>query len=584
MNSTSTLQRLPAASISASLPFLARLLPICVGVILSFSALHLDAQAFSWAQQISGSGFQETRDMALDPAGNIFVIGTFEGTAAIGGVNVQSVGIFDVFFAKYNASGNLIWAKRIGGTGVDIGYGVALDAEGNVYIAGNFTGTSDFDPSPGTTHLTSTGSFDAFLAKYDASGNLVWAHHMGGGAYEEARCIAVDEAADNVVIAGIFNDKADFDPATPDTAYLQAVAGSDIYFARYTLSGDFLWAKQVGGPGSERVLDVDIDGLGGVYLAGHFQETVDFDPSDAVSERSVAGDSDLFFAKYDDAGDLIWARSAGGFFYEEANGIEVDGFGNVYIIGRYAETVDFDPGTGFSEHTSLGINDVFFAKYAPDGDLIWSKSIGGEDNDLANCIEVDSLGNIYLSGQFINTADFDPDAAAMNNLTSSGDFDIFLAQYDASGQLVWAKNIGGVQVEESTAIALDAQRNVLLTGFFNGDADFDPGSETHALNSLGEEDCFIARYSTVVVGVQDVATFDVQIYPVPATDALHIVLPESSESARLTVFDPSGKLQVTQQVRGERPVLDLSGFQAGMYYLRINAAKGTRSIPFQVVR
>ncbi|HRI62476.1 MAG TPA: SBBP repeat-containing protein, partial [Saprospiraceae bacterium] len=559
-------------------------LPLAAALfILSLFPLPAGAQNLAWVQQAGGTGFQETRNMAIDPEGNVFVIGTFEGAAVFGSgaTNLNGAGLFNVFFAKYDASGNLLWVKGIGGTGgVDSGYGIALDAGGNICIAGNFTGTADFDPGPGVANRTSLGSFDAFLAKYNADGNLLWAHNFGGTQFDEAYCVAVDGAG-NIALSGTFGGTADFDPGPANTAF-ESAGSNDIFFAKYTPSGNLLWARQLEGDGTDRVLSMALGRQNHLYLSGHFEGTVDFDPSGATGNRSAAGDSDLFFARYDGDGNLVWAKSVDGFSYEEARGIAVDRFDNVYITGRYAEPIDFDPGPGVRELNPAGINDAFFAKYDADGDLVWANSISGENNEMGNSIAVDTLGQVYVTGHFINTVDFDPDAAT-HTLTGLGDFDIFLAQYDASGHFLSAKSIGGMQKEESTVVALDAWQNIYVAGFFKGTADFDPGPDVTNLSSAGKDDGFIAKYTAPVTATHDVPQLNARVYPVPTAGVLHIALPGHTGEVHCAVFDLAGRMMLEQQGEGENLSVDLSKVVSGVYYLRIWSALGVKGVTVEVV-
>lgn len=569
---------------SFALPSFLRLLWRTFLLLLSLPPLPSGAQTLEWVQHASGTGFQETRGMATDANGNVFVIGTFEGTATFGpgAAGLNSDGIFDVFFAKYNATGDLAWVKRVGGTGVDSGFGIALDADGNICIAGNFNGTADFDPGPGVLNLTSHGSFDAFLAKYDAGGQLLWAHHLGGTQFEEARCLAVDGSGD-IVLAGVFSGTADLDPGPGNTG-LEASGTNDMFFARYTPAGNLLWAKHLEGDGSERVLSMAVGLQGDIFLAGHFEGTVDFDPSGTTQHHSAMGGSDLFFARYDAGGQLLWVNSVGGFFFEEVRGMAVDRLNNVYITGRFGETLDFDPGPGVSELSHAGINDAFFSKYDASGALVWAQSISSEDNDMGDGIAVDTFGRVCITGHFINTADFDP-GPAVHALTATGDFDIYLAQYDAAGQFLWAKNIGGTQSEESTALALDAQQNLLLTGFFKGTADFDPEPSEMLLTSPGKDDGFIAKYTVAsATATHDVALQEVRIYPVPAADFLNVELPGQTGALHCAIFDSAGRMILDQHGSGGKLTMDVSRFGSGVYYLRVNDERGMKKAGFEVVR
>lgn len=543
----------------------------------------LPAQQLDWALKASGTGYQETAGMAVDAAGNVHVIGSFQGSMqfSAGAGSLNSVGLFDVFFAKYNTSGSLLWAKRIGATGVAGGYGIAVDAAGNVFIGGNFNGTVDFDPGPGAKNLTSAGSFDAFLAKYDDSGALLWAHAFGANLFEEARCLALDTSG-NVFIAGIFNGTVDFDPGPANTA-LEAAGNSELYLAKYSSAGALLWARQLEGTGAERVLGM-ATGIGGqVYLTGHFEDSVDFDPGAGVQSLDALGDADLFFAQYDAGGALVWAKSVGGFFYEEARGIATDRFGNVYLTGRYGETVDFDPDPGIAELDNAGINDAFFAKYDADGAFLWANSIGGDGNDIGNSIAVDSFGQVCVTGQYMNTVDFDP-GNDTSNLSAAGDIEIFVARYNASGEFLWAGSIGGTSMEESAAIALDAQQNIYLTGYFKGTADFNPGPASGNLQSDGEEDAFIAKFKVATTAVAEPEALAVRLYPVPATTTLQVSLPDASAAFSIALYDQAGRLLRTQQGAGGSLTLDLSGFVAGMYCVRVLSEGKEKGMVLEVVR
>ena len=543
----------------------------------------MQAQQLDWALKAGGTAYQEAAGMAVDAPGNVYVIGSFQGSMEFGAGagSLNSAGLFDVFFTKYNTAGNLVWAKRIGAAGVAGGYGIAVDGGGNVFIAGNFNGTVDFDPGPGVKNLTSAGSFDAFLAKYDGSGALLWAHTFGANQFEEARCLALDTTG-NVFIAGIFNGTVDFDPG-PSNAELQAAGSSDLFLAQYSSAGALVWARQLEGTGSERVLSM-VSGIDGqVYIAGHFEAAVDFDPGAGDQILDALGDSDVFFAQYDAGGALVWAQSVGGFFYEEARGIATDRFGNVYLTGRYGETVDFDPGPGIAELDNAGINDAFFAKYDADGAFLWANSIGSDGNDIGNNIAVDSFGQVCVTGQYMNTVDFDP-GNDTSSLSAAGDIEIFVARYTASGELLWAGSIGGTSMEESVAIALDAQQNIYLTGYFKGTADFNPGPASGNLQSGGEEDVFIAKFKAATTAVAEPESLAVRLYPIPATTTLQVSLPDASAAFVVALYDQTGRLFRTQLGTGGSLTVDLSGFSAGMYYARVLSDGKEKGVVFEVVR
>lgn len=551
--------------------------------LLQFISFNISAQDPLWARQSQGAGFQEFRNLTTDAAGHVYAIGSFEGAAVLGTSTLNSAGIYDVFFAKYAPDGTLLWARSVGGTGVESGYDIGTDATGNVYITGNFNGSADFDPGPGQQVLTSAGSFDIFLAKYTPDGALLWARNMGGTQFEEGRGLAVN-AAGQCAVAGIFTGETDLDPDTAVAAF-QSFGENDVFLALYDADGRLTGAGQMGGAGFERVLAMTMDADGDLYIAGHFQGSADFDPSDDNALLDSNGDSDLFFARYGAGGHLKWARSAGSFLYEEVRDIAVDRWGHVFVTGRYGATFDMDPGpeVHLLEHTA--INDAFLAKYDADGQLLWAANISGENNEMGDAVAVDSAGRVYASGHFINSIDADPGPDAFT-LSGVGDFDVFVAQYDADGALLQAFSAGGAQMEESSCIAIDAQQNILLAGFFKGSADFDPEAATLTLNSAGKEDGFLVKYAGATTATRvPVPLPDVRLYPVPATGVLHVAVDESAtEILEMIVGTVAGKTLYTLQNPGPQPVLDVSMLPSGMYFLLLRTGAGDRCLKFEVMR
>ena len=382
------------------------------------------------------------------------------------------------------------WAKSVGGTGDLIGRSIAVDALGNVYTTGPFLETVDFDPGAGVMNLTSQGHDDIFVKKLDSLGNLVWVKSVGGTSFDGGYSIAVD-AQGNVYTTGYFVGTVDFDPGA-GTVNLTSQGGSDIFIQKLDALGDLVWAKSVGGTGNDNGRSIAVDAQGNVYTTGDFRGIVDFDPGAGTADLTSQGENDVFIQKLDALGDLIWAKSVGETSYDYGYSIAVDVLGNVYTTGYFSGTVDFDPGAGTVNLTSQGGIDIFIQKLDALGDLVWAKSVGGTGNDNGRSIAVDAQGNVYTTGDFRGTVDFDPGAGIVN-LTSQGGSDIFIQKLDALGDLVWVKSMGGNSTDFGESIAVDSQGNVYTTGDFRGIVDFDPGAGTTNLTSQGEIDFFIQK-------------------------------------------------------------------------------------------
>ncbi len=310
-----------------------------------------------------------------------------------------------VFVNAQNLS--LEWAKDIGGSQTT-GYSIAVDASGNVYTTGFFWQTTDFDPGIGVFNLTSAQyGYDIFISKLDAHGNFVWAKKMGGGAYDDGLSIAVDSSG-NVYTTGHFYGTADFDPGK-GVFILPWADKDDIFISKLGSNGDFIWAKSMGGNSSDYGWSLAVDASGNVYTTGHFIGTVDFDPSAATFNLVSNGNADIFVSKLDTDGKLEWAKNIGGPSTEDGLSIAVDKSGNVYTTGLFYGTVDFDPNIGINDLSSGAGDDIYISKLDTDGNFIWAKNIGGNKDDTGLSLTVDALGNVYTTGSFEGTADFDPD-------------------------------------------------------------------------------------------------------------------------------------------------------------------------------
>ncbi|MFT6503330.1 MAG: hypothetical protein ACJASQ_003465 [Crocinitomicaceae bacterium] len=460
----------------------------------------LNAQSLDWAQSKGGAGIDRGHSIAVDASGNTYSTGTFSGTTdfdpGAGALNLTSNGFLDIFIQKLDANGNLLWAKSMGGTSIDRGLSIAVDASGNVYTTGSFSETVDFDPGIGVTNLTSSGGDDIFIQKLDSNGDLVWAGSMGSASFGAAGYAITSDASGNIYTTGIFQGTIDFDLG-PGLTNLTSNGGDDIFIQKLDASGNLLWAKSMGSAGAgnnDAGLSIITDIFGNVYSTGFFQGTVDFDPGVGTTNLTSIGSLDGFIQKLDINGNFIWAKSIGGTCNDIGYSIAVDAIGNVYSSGEYCGTVDFDPGIGTSNFTSNGIADAFIQKLDVNGDFVWGKSIGGISYDAAMSITLDANGNIYTTGNFESTVDFDP-GPGVSNYTSNGFYDIFIQKLDVNGNFLWAGSMGGSDLDFGSSIVVDNGNNIHTTGYFFLTADFDPGVGINNLTSNGSYDIFIQKFS-----------------------------------------------------------------------------------------
>jgi Ca2+-binding RTX toxin-like protein len=423
---------------------------------------------FAWAKSFAGTDDAYGNGIALDGQGNVYTIGQFLGTVDFdpdGGVfNLTSSGSFDVFISKLDNEGNFIWAKSFGGaTNHDIGLGIAADEQGNVYSTGYFNDTADFDPGNGIVNFTSAGSTDVFISKLDGAGDFVWARRFGGTFGDAAGGIALDDFG-NLVTTGYFVGSVDFD-AGAGISNLSSAGEEDIFVSVWDVSGSFNWARALGGTGNDKGNSIAVDGEGNIYTAGRFSLTADFDPGAGTFSLTSAGNQDVFISKLDSTGNFIWAKSMGGTSGDDAYGITVDKLGNVYTVGTFTNTADFDSSAAVFNRTSAGGLDAFVSRLDTTGSFVWAKAMGGASTDFGRGVAVDDLGNVFTTGHFQLTADFDPGPAALN-LTSDGEYDVFISKLTqdlvvtapTSGAANWVLRRAGAHIQ-----VFNKQTNTIVT-------------------------------------------------------------------------------------------------------------------------
>ncbi len=316
-----------------------------------------------------------------------------------------------------------------------------------------------------------------------------------GNAYSEWLLDASTNINGTTFSIGKFQGTVNFDPS--GGTYNLTSTGEDL-FIRSTSNNMLNWVQAIPGNASNLYgCLVSADPFGNVVVAGIFSDTIDFDPGPGVMNIISEGQSDFFIIKFSSNGSMVWVKTIGGIYSDDVYALTTDAFGNVYTSGRFAATVDFDPGAGvFSMTAPNNTSHTFINKLNSNGDFVWTKQIGGVsgNNSEGKSIATDGPGDIYLSGHFRGTVDFDPGAGVFNmatgNLTNSN---IFITKLNTAGDLIWAKSFDGPDYEQIVSLKPDVQGNVYLTGTINGQTDFDPGAATFYLSTTGSKDVFVAK-------------------------------------------------------------------------------------------
>ncbi len=531
-----------------------------------FISLQTFAQApnWLWAKSAGGSDYDYGNGIAVDGNGNSFVTGYFQSSSITFGsttlTNAGSVGTPDIFIVKYDASGNVVWAKSAGGNQNDKGNSIAIDGSGNSYVTGYFSSsTITFD----TITLTSGGTVNMFIVKYDVSGNVVWAKSVSASGTVSSNGIAVDGSSNSYVTGWFASPSITFGTTTLTNA---SVGHADIFIVKYDASGNVVWAKRAGGSDDDEGESIAVDGSGNSYVIGFFgSASLTF----GITTLINAGASyDMFIVKYDVGGNVLWAKRAGGAGNEYGSGIAVDGSGNSFVTGYFnSSSFTFDTTT----LTTAGTLDIFIVKYDSSGNVVWAKSAGGGFQDVGTSIAVDGSGNSYATGYF-GSSSITFGTTTLTNVTS-GYADIFIVKYDAGGNVVWAKSAGGNNYDESFSIAIDGSGNSYVTGIFaSSSTTFGTTTLTNA--GGGGWDIFVAKLANIVTSVPEIKDgVGLIVYPNPATTLLNIHHSTSTSPETLLITDLLGTVVYKENLTGIDNTISISTWSAGIYFYEVRSEK-----------
>ncbi|MBU3660615.1 MAG: T9SS type A sorting domain-containing protein [Flavobacteriales bacterium] len=463
------------------------------------------AQEFDWVRTISGTNADLTVGVKTDTDGNVISAGQFKnvvdfdpGTTVVN-LDAGASSNVGVYISKYNSSGDLIWAKDIIGENITI-TGFDIDSQNNTYVIGAFQTTIDFGAASNNLTFTSQGSTELYIAKFNSAGVFQWAKTVGNVGGIGARSITVDND-DNLIFYGSFTSVTDFDPGTSVSNLVTGDFQTSSFMAKWNSSGNFVWVKQYAG--SVDIVKVAIDNENNFIATGSFNNSA----ADMGGITLTSSSTDIFIAKYASAGNLIWAYNVGGTGMEGATDISIDPNDNIVIAGLFNGTADFDPSSATFPLTVTGpsnVMDIFVAKYSASGSLIWAQKYGVQQGDAAYAVATDLIGNIYVTGYFGATVDFDQDPINTFNLTSEGSKDEFILKLRPSGNFAWAGLIEGSFETISNSIHIDNQSNIYIGGKFKSSVDFDPNASINNSTSAGDYDGFALKLKQCAIITEDV--------------------------------------------------------------------------------
>ena len=359
-----------------------------------------------WTKRFGGTANDIGRAVKTDEAGNVIVVGYFEGTINFGGGALTSAGQRDIFVAKLSGTdGSHLWSKRFGNTTNDEGHSVAVDGSGNVFVTGLFRKQVDFG---GGILSSAFDGADTFVAKYSSTGAHVWSKNFYSTSDDVGRAIAVDTAG-NIALAGDFLSAVNFGGAQ----FSSNMNSLDAYVVKLSSSGAHVWSRSLGGIYSDGSAGVGLDSAGNVVVGGYFSGSVDFGAGTLVADAS-----DGFVAQYASTnGGHLWSKKMGGAGSDYLDGLALGGSGEVVVTGSFEKTANFGGGT----LTSAGLMDAYVVKLSSGGAHVWSKRLGGSGADSGARAIVDGSSHVAASGFFQGSAEFDSQI-----LTSAGSYDLYL--------------------------------------------------------------------------------------------------------------------------------------------------------------
>lgn len=534
--------------------FLAVLLP-------AFAALFAQTPGWEWADAAGDHGYESASSVATDAAGNAYITGSYTsafidfGTYSL--LNTFS-GTADIFVAKYDPSGVVLWAKTVGAADGDAATGIKVDAFGNVLITGWFASpTLTF----GSTVLTNSGtaSSDFFIAKYDAAGNVLWAKSAGGTGNDRGMDVSVD-AAGNIFAAGWYTSPTiNFGNGTLTNSVSSA---NEIFVVKYDANGNALWSKSVGGSNYDAAYGCETDATGNLYVTGSFASaSIDF--GSGALTNTQTGFHDFFITKYDASGNSIWSRSANGAYDDIAYGVVASGT-NVYVTGYFSSpTVQFGTTPALS-NPGAPTSDIFITQYSSTGTANWSARSGGADDDQGKCVYADASGNAYISGYFMS-AGISFGAAALTNF-ATGVKDIFVAAFNPAGATLWSVSVGNSGDEAGYGITCTSNADMIyVAGMFNS------GALTFGANTIYKgcgDDVFLGKLGTTTTGLTEYADEnDFVVYPNPSNGIFYVS--GNLKNVQLEIYNAMGeKVFSGANVYGG---IDLSANAKGVYLVRIHS-------------
>lgn len=470
------------------------------GAMDMYIAKYSKAGSFLWAAKGGGTLDDEALSVAADHAGNIAVTGYYKGTFTVDTVILPGVtGKESFFIAMYDSTGQFLWARSATGGNIR-GKGIEFDPAGNVLVTGQYEDSAMF----GTTIIHSAGLQNAFLAKYNAQGQLQWATY-GGGLYNAwASSVGVDSQG-NSYITGAFKDTAWF-----GTHQIVTYGVNDVFLAKCSPSGSWIWATHGGGTSDDYGNGIEVDAYDHIAVTGSFFLTVTFPPAPAIISY---GAKDGFVAYYNPAGNCLWSQPFGGASDDKGIGVSCDNVGNVYVTGFIKNQGNFGP----IPLTGAGADDISLAKYTRIGTILWAVLAGGTGNDYGKGIQVYKQGLVYVAGVYNGTTQF----GSAGTFVSKGLQDSYVSLYYDGTPIISQQPLSQNLCVGDSLILEVAASSIGAGCTWYRDGTQIMGQNTSRLSLFCADTLLSGNYTCMVLGLAGYAISDtafINVYSNPVVD------------------------------------------------------------------
>lgn len=534
---------------------------------LSTSTYSQTSKDWAW---LYGASNAAATGITSTPNGDIYVFGRFYETATFGNKTITSAGGTDVFIAKINAAGTLVWLKQMGSTNTERAYAINTH-DYSIYIYGAFDGILPL----GADTLVSKGSFDAFVAKLDTAGNFIWAR-SGGSAGKEfiySKGMTLDKSG-NVYITG---DMWSNQPVVFGHKTIPATPYGGLFIVKYDAAGNTEWATcgaiDTGYLHGASPLDIKADENNNVYITGEYVGNLTFNAATITSTQTITGLDDAFLVKYSPAGNVLWATTIGGNQQALGTAICCDKKNNVFITGESNGDLTFGSiksnGSVPRKNTEL-----FLAKYDSSGNALWAKRAGTHGSSPIYLMSIDIIsdyaGAVYWTGGRGDTMDFYSNGVIACTPIKYGGGGVFVAKYDGDGNALWAIDGGGNTSAEAMKLHL-CNQSLFVSGSFYTTDSTTFGTLGFKANSNKNENLFIAKITNATgikysMSVQN----NIALYPNPAEN--YFIVSGIARGAEISMYDITGRKIRTVIATADRERIETKDFAKGNYTVIITSA------------